>query len=237
METDRRFWAGAVIASVDDASAGYYNPGAIADIAPSDFFLATKVFDLTTISLSLEDTDIKIDTDDLGKAPSFVGGMIPISAGRHRFAYSIFKRQSFRLRMTETEVGQLQLLSNPESTSSKVSLVYDANLNDDWVGLSWAYPILEKTRIGITMFGSYRSHRSTRYRSVESYRDDGSVGTAIISRDYSYGYSSLIWKLGLKHQHGDKLVLGLSVTTPRTGSWDFQRRQGRYQRILEQCEG
>ena len=42
---------GGVIASVDDASAAYYNPGALADVAAKDVFLGTKVFDATRIGV------------------------------------------------------------------------------------------------------------------------------------------------------------------------------------------
>ena len=70
---------GSVIASVDDASAAYYNPGALANVALSDVFLGTKVCDATRITLRRTGgQDLQIDTDDFGKAPSFVGGMIPI---------------------------------------------------------------------------------------------------------------------------------------------------------------
>ena len=78
-----------MIASVDDASAAYYNPGALAGVAAKDVFLGTKVFDATrTTARRTGSQEIKIDTDDVGKAPSFIGGMIPIQSKGHRFAYS-----------------------------------------------------------------------------------------------------------------------------------------------------
>jgi hypothetical protein len=208
---------GAVIASVDDASAAYYNPGALADVAPKDFFLATKVFDFTKIAVSADDADIVLDTDDLGRAPAFVGGMIPITTGEHRLAYSLFKRQSFKLRLTETAVADRPFQQIPDIASSRLFILSETSLSDDWFGLSWAYALPERTRIGITMFGSYRSHRHTTIESSESFRDDGTVGTAMLTRDYKYSYTSLLWKVGVKHQYNDNLLLGLSVTTPNVG--------------------
>jgi hypothetical protein len=208
---------GAVIASVDDASAAYYNPGALADVAPKDFFLATKVFDFTKISVSSEETDFVIDTDEIGRAPTFIGGMIPIKTGEHRLAYSFFKRQSFNLRLTETFVGETELPQLTDVSSARLNIVTDTNLNDDWVGLSWAYPLFKRTRIGLSMFASYRSHRFSSIESVESFRNDGTVGTAMVTREYKYGYSSLVWKLGVKHQYNDHFDMGFSLTTPNVG--------------------
>ena len=184
---------GSVIASVDDESAACYNPGALANVALKDVFLGTKVFDATRITLQRTgEQDLEVDTDDIGKTPSIIGGMIPIQSKEHRFAYSLFKRASFKIRMTATAVDAPISVEDPNAESNRLNLDFDASLNDDWLGISWAYQLTPKTSVGISNLFSYRSHRSSVLRSVEWFRNDGTLSTGIVTREYKYTYVSAL---------------------------------------------
>ncbi len=112
---------GAVIGSVIDLSATYYNPGALALIQDPELFLGAKIFDFTTVTVdnSLEE-DTKLNSEDLKRAPSFFGGLLPFGfLGEHRLGYSFFTRQQFSVRVEGARAGTFDAI--PRRPVSRVS--------------------------------------------------------------------------------------------------------------------
>ena len=97
---------GAVIGSVNDVSASFYNPGGLALADSLGFAISLNAFERT--STTAEDAvggdDVSISRT--GVAPSMLGGAIKgPESGTHVIAYSIITRQRFRNSISEVVTG------------------------------------------------------------------------------------------------------------------------------------
>ena len=95
---------GAVIGSVVDISAVFYNPGAVALIDDPDVLATSKTIQLIDVNIS-DPTGTLPNLDDLrfDIAPGFFGGQIPFRfLGSNRLGYSLFTRNEFKSRFDDT---------------------------------------------------------------------------------------------------------------------------------------
>jgi hypothetical protein len=116
---------GAVVGSVVDVSATYYNPGALALIEEPELVATSKVFELTQLALQ-PDIGTQIDLDNLrfDLAPGFVGGIAPFAfLGDDVLGYSIFTRHQFKANLDATSVGALDELPGVTEEGDYLGLV------------------------------------------------------------------------------------------------------------------
>ncbi len=213
---EARLLSGAVIGSVGDLSAVYYNPGMLALTDHPELILAGNVVRYTTITYR----DALGDGQDLsqtqfGGVPSLFAGEFRFPfLGKNRVAYSFLARQDLDLRFVER--GVLEDVSLPgvsEQLDLFADLQFEMKMNEYWAGLTWARALGSSVGLGVTTFVAIRNQRWRSQTVAQAETTSGAAGIALRSRSYNYQNWQLLWKLGL----GIDLTpwhLGLSVTTP-----------------------
>jgi len=207
---------GAVIGSVSDLSATYYNPGALGLSRASGLILSTGVYEGT--SLTLEGTGIQkrqISSFKVNVAPSLVAGRLPADSGAaDRLAYSILTRQranaDLQWRIVNPQ-GTILGVRGSGPVSQEVELGQD--LSEMWGGFTWSRPVSKFVGIGVTTYFAIRNQ--TKGTSISTYAITDSAGVAGLTYESNFDYYNvrLLWKAGLAVDLSP-LSLGLTVTTP-----------------------
>jgi hypothetical protein len=209
--------SGAVVASVADTSAVYYNPGALALNKERQVLLSANVVDymIVTGKQALGHGRDFGDTR-LRWLPSLVAGELRFRAlGRSRLAYAVLVRQSVSTRLEDRR--EIVPASLPPATVYADSRL-DANLSEYWGGLTWAQPVGRKLGLGITAFAAARDQRGRPEATVQTLAGGSAGAIGVLSRDYSFVHGRVFLRMGVNAELG-QWELGLTVTTPSLGIW------------------
>ncbi len=206
--------SGAVVGSVVDLSATYYNPGALALIEDPDLIATSKVLELSKVSIDPA-LGIEIDLNDLrfDFAPGFVAGLLPFGfLGDNLLAYSIFTRQLYKSKINAARSSSFEQLpdSLPEGDFF-ADFRLNRDLNETWVGLSFSAPI-GRFGVGVTQYVAYRSQKSLDKIFVEVV-GPGSAVLSLAQNEFSFNNYRLLWKVGVTFEWLGA-SLGAAITTP-----------------------
>lgn len=216
-----RLLGGAVIGGVNDLSAAFYNPGALALLDEPQFLLSGNVYQYTSIQVR----------DGLGAGRDLgaqrVVGLAPLFAGRINFkflgknhlAYSFITRQYIDLRLEDRlPVVSADLFGIPDPVFSQANVRVEQRLNEYWAGLTWSYPLGEHVGIGATLFGAAHGQTSHQELTVQSLGAGGQAGLALQAREYYFQHVRMLVKAGLNVQEGP-WSFGANFTTAGLGLW------------------
>ncbi len=206
--------SGAVVGDPADLSSVYYNPGGLSLVEQTELLLAGLVISIgnTTLEEAVgPGTDLGQRVFDI--APSLIAGEIPMEGSKHRFAYSVLKRQSSEFRSgaqvdltgDEFEVPTVELLGN--------AVRVDAKLSEYWMGGTWSYPVRPSLGVGVSTFIAVRSQRRFAGNTVQILSTDNRAAVGNVATDYDYWNWRVLWKLGVQGKFSD-WDMGVTVTTP-----------------------
>ncbi|RLD24138.1 MAG: hypothetical protein DRI71_03460 [Bacteroidetes bacterium] len=211
---------GVVVGSVEDLGAVYYNPARLSQFESPAFVISGQVYELnnTTIKNGLGD-GLDLRKSNFGGGPSLVSGTFKLGfLEGHQFAYAFLTRSrstnNFNFAV-ETFGNYVKSFPGDEYFSGEISTTN--RISDEWMGLSWSYPINDKLSIGATGFYTSLERAAGIRLQLQAYDptpDSTITGILIEKRTYSYKSQSILGKFGISYK-GEKMTLGLTVTTPK----------------------
>jgi hypothetical protein len=213
--TKANLLGGAVVGSVLDVSAGYYNPGALALIKDPEVIATSKVVELSNLKIEPESGfQIALDNLRFDFAPGFVGGQVPFAflGDDHVLGYSIFTRQLFKATMDAANVGTFGEVSDTLPNDDFFAMIRGkGDLNETWVGVSWSRVLGPKLAFGVTGFVAYRNQKLSGLVGLQTYSD---TTQAIVLREraFSYWNARVLLKAGLTYEW-QGVSVGLTLTS------------------------
>jgi len=216
-----RLLGGAVIGSVLDVSAVYYNPGALSLTESKGLLLAGNVFELRT--LTWEDAlgpGRDLGDTKFGGVPSLFAGEFRLGfLGDHRLAYSFLTRQTFNVRLTATGISADPFPDIPELGTLAANVTIEQDMNEYWGGLTWSHTLGAHLGLGVSTFFAVRNQRTESSTQAELVGTDTEQAIAALQgRAYDFQDWRILWKIGLAAGF-EQWELGLNVTTPSVGLW------------------
>jgi hypothetical protein len=216
-----RLLGGAVIGSVLDVSAVYYNPGALSLTESKGLLLAGNVFEFRSLTWSdALGPGQDLTNSKFGSVPSLFAGEFRFGfLGDHRLAYSFLTRQTFNARLTATGVVSEPFPDFPDVGTFAANVNLEQNMTEYWGGFTWSHTLGAHLGLGVSTFLAVRNQRTEYSTTAELVgTDTDQAGTSLLGRDYDYQDWRLLWKIGLAAMF-ESWELGLNVTTPSVGLW------------------
>lgn len=226
-QTDSHYWThqfgakglllnGAVIASTEDETAVFYNPGAMD--SEDDFSLSlsflTPSYSILTTKNYLGDGNTVSDKN-LGFAPGLGSlGFNPFGSKRVRMAITSFTRFKSNIRFRGRVVDEV---ANAENSLFIANLEFDRRLNERWVGTGLSFKLTKFLSVGVSQFVTFHSESST--FSIQKEIVDRNDPTTLLlgwRNRLKYSFSArggMITKLGALMKVG-KIKIGATLTTP-----------------------
>lgn len=205
---------GVVVGGVDDLSAVYYNPAALALVDNPRF-----VINLTSIELARLEApnaagpSLDFESTIFDVVPAMIAGRIGSGDGDSRFAFAFLARQDldWDLGYNEAQVSA----ASPDAFAGFGRV--RQRVIEYWVGPSWSYRLGERFSFGLSPFLAYRAQRSRRSLTVERL-SDGTSQALFVGRENEYNHVRGLVKAGFAWRPGP-LELGATVTTPGVKLW------------------
>jgi hypothetical protein len=209
---------GVVIGSVEDLGATFYNPARLAQLSSPSFVISGKAYEYKKVKITDGLGDgIDLNSSKFGGAPSLVSGTFKIKfLKNHYFAYSFLTRNKNDNRFTfavHDFDDYVDVIPGDEYFGGEISV--KSTMQDEWIGLSWAYPITEKFSVGVSAYYSGLDRSLALQHQRQAYQPDSAiVGMFLERRSYNYTSQSLLAKIGLNWAF-EKITAGLTITTPK----------------------
>ncbi len=219
---------GAVIGSVSDLSATYYNPGAVSLFENPKLILSAKVYEYDWIKIENgAGANRDLTSQKFGAAPNFFAIKIKRdTASRSKLAISILTRQFMSLNFNTRNVSTS--VSETGDTSSLSGLFFGYEyLNEMWGGLTYSYKVNESVGIGVTGYGIYRYQTIQRQCLIDELMPNQTIQGYENIRSIAYTNYRTLLKAGIGIKQAP-FTMGLTVTTPSlnvmgSGSFGYGR--------------
>jgi len=207
---------GAVIGSVSDLSATFYNPGAIALFPDVKFILSAQVYQMDNFTIKDGAAEGKdLDYSSIVPSPNFVAFDLNFDfLGDDRLAFSILTRQNSNLEFSARVIDSLEVIeSSPGKESFAGGINTEKKFNDVWGGITYSTKLSETIGIGITGYISYRSHKATSITILQALQSNGEIASYSNINNYRFNNCRTLLKAGVG-LNLNPLTIGLTVTSP-----------------------
>jgi len=209
---------GIVVGSVEDLGAVYYNPARLSQFESPAFVISGQVYELNSITIKNGLGDgLDLKESNFGGGPSLVSGTFKLNfLEGHQFAYAFLSRSrsTNSFSFSVNEFGDF-VNAFPGDEYFSGEILSNNSRNDEWMGLSWSYPLSKNLSVGATAFYSNLNRASQARIQLQAYSPDSAqTGIYIENRSYSYNSQSLLGKFGVSWAK-EKYSIGLTVTTPK----------------------
>ncbi|MEZ5990817.1 MAG: hypothetical protein R3E76_00485 [Planctomycetota bacterium] len=227
---------GAVVGGVDDTSAGYYNPARLSWIDNPSLSVSASVYQMDRYFIrDGAGKDRDLDSLNYRVVPSLVSGIHLFEfAPGHAFGHTILARHYYNLSVSERREARENVIGDVRSAGDEdytAQITIDADLQEYWFGLSWAWQITDYLSFGATTFGGLRIEKLSVDVDARAVWFNGTAFEAAAVDNSAYvNYVDLraFWKLGLAFEL-DGFKAGLTATTQAIHLWG----QGTVSRNLE----
>lgn len=207
---------GAVIGSVSDLSATFYNPGAIALFPDVKFILSAQVYQLDKYKIvdgAAEGKDL--DYSSIVPSPSFVALDLGSNfLGDDRLAFSILTRQNSNIEFSARVIDSLEVIeSSPGKESFAGGINTGKKFNDVWGGITYSTKLSKIIGLGFTGYISYRSHQASSITILQALQSNGDIASYSNIINYNFNNCRALAKIGLGLNF-KPLTIGITATTP-----------------------
>lgn len=207
---------GAVIASTEDETAVFYNPGAMGN--GEEFGVSLSFFTPTYAVLNTRDylgARSEVKDKGLGFGPGFGAiGFKPFKSDKLRAAITSFTRFRSDVRLRAREVG---VVENQQDLLFLGDLEFQRSMSERWFGYGMAYRFSEHFSLGVSQFVTFHSESTDLSIRKEIVNRDNPYDLALGWRNnFRYSFSTrggMLTKIGFSAGQDD-LKIGMVVTTP-----------------------
>jgi hypothetical protein len=210
---------GAVIGSVNDNTAVFYNPGALGFIDSGNLSINATAYQFNKIRIynaTGQQKDFK--SNHFGTVPLLIGGMIASGVKKLKLGYGMMSPVNFGFKATARVDQKLPIVSDAESPGDEEYIGQsniDYKLNELAVGVGAGYKLNDQWSVGLTNILTVRSvdfERATYSRLFLNTTGNPLVSSSFV-RNVEYSHIRYAAKIGLNYQ-AKNFGAGLTFTTP-----------------------
>lgn len=214
--TSSTLLSGAVIGSVSDLGATFYNPGALALFDNPEFILSARVYQYDMFTL--EDgagEGLDLASTSFDPAPSFSAGSFSFKWLKgHRLAYSVMTRQRMNIGVAVRAGTIRDVIPGIEGEETfGGEFLFDQSFNEIWHGLTWSFRIDSTLGLGVTQYLAQRNQQTRAQAIGQALTTTGEVAAALRIREFDFNHVRTLWKVGLG-VYRPPLSAGVTITTP-----------------------
>jgi hypothetical protein len=208
---------GAIVGSVHDMSATYYNPGALGYIENPELLLSANVYERSTLQLENgAGAGQDLVSRDFKPLPNMVAGAFRGAwLGKNKVAYSVITRYRFEVELEAARIDRFDVIDDfPGDEDFAGAVAFRANVKETWVGISWAPSVSRRIGFGVTPYFTIRSQSDENRLFAQALSDSGQIALLQKTDSYEASHYGLLLKAGVGVDLSP-LTMGVTMTTPK----------------------